>query len=331
MSPRGRDAAAPPLETQDSLTFNMPNQISRLGLAGLIGTARHFGPLVQPGDDALALEQVSKAMRPALALRPDRDGIPDVLDAIDHSDIANAFWAAKWCTSAFPRVRLRSARAAWFAASAISADVMADVRPPWPAFMVQLEGEPLLIDPEHPGVYYDQIEVLYSTATGTPTWSFWRRAPYCHNYFRLWTTSEEWASDLNGARLFDRDGADPQARIFQVVSRIVLGLCIHLTEPHILDEARHRARSPRFRNVRSGPPQLTNLVIGNDVKVDVGEAIREYVRRGGSSPTVQSLIRGHWKRQPHGPGLSERKWIHVEPYWRGPETGPVLVRAHDVM
>jgi hypothetical protein len=118
--------------------------------------------------------------------------------------------------------------------------------------------------------------------------------------------------------------------MFQVVSRIVLGLCLHLTTPQVLADARRRARSKRFRNVRSGPPQMTNFVIGNDVKVDVTRAVREYVTRGGRAPSVQSLVRGHWKRQAHGPGLSLRKWIEIHPYWRGPEDGPVVLRSHIV-
>ena len=47
-----------------------------------------------------------------------------------------------------------------------------------------------------------------------------------------------------------------------------------------------------------------------------------------SAPSVQTLVRGHWKHQPHGKGRSERKYIFVEPYWRGPEDAPITVRPH---
>lgn len=41
-------------------------------------------------------------------------------------------------------------------------------------------------------------------------------------------------------------------------------------------------------------------------------------------------VRGHWKVQAHGPGRSERKTIHVEPYWRGPDAAEVISRPYMV-
>lgn len=38
--------------------------------------------------------------------------------------------------------------------------------------------------------------------------------------------------------------------------------------------------------------------------------------------TVRTMVAGHWKRQPYGEGRALRKWIHIEPFWRGPETAP---------
>ena len=39
---------------------------------------------------------------------------------------------------------------------------------------------------------------------------------------------------------------------------------------------------------------------------------------------ARHLVRGHWKSQPCGKGRLERKRVAVQPYWRGPEDGPVL-------
>lgn len=39
-------------------------------------------------------------------------------------------------------------------------------------------------------------------------------------------------------------------------------------------------------------------------------------------------VRGHWKQQAHGKGLSERKPIFVEPYWKGPDMGSVVQRDY---
>jgi hypothetical protein len=216
------------------------------------------------------------------------------------------------------------------AATAIPGEVVASIRPPWPAFLVNLEGvEDLLPDPDRPGFFFDRVEVLYTSVLGgEPTWSFWRKSLSSDERVMLATTPEEWGSDLDSLQLFDGVAEDPQARVFQAVSRIVLGACLMMSAPGQVEQTRNRGRSKRFR--RSGPPGMTDFVLGNDVRVDVREPIRDYILRGGSSPTVQSLVRGHWKYQAHGPWHSMRKLIHVEPYWRGPEDGPVVVRAHQL-
>ena len=89
------------------------------------------------------------------------------------------------------------------------------------------------------------------------------------------------------------------------------------------------AIGPRPIQYKRGEPQTWTFQLARDVKIDCRAAVRDYVRGlAASSPVVQSLVRGHWKRQPHGPGGTERKTIFIEPYWRGPEEAPIAVRAH---
>ncbi len=52
--------------------------------------------------------------------------------------------------------------------------------------------------------------------------------------------------------------------------------------------------------------------------------------RNGASPKVQFLVRGHPKMQAHGAGHLLRKKIWVQPFWKGPEGGRVLLRQHKV-
>jgi hypothetical protein len=51
--------------------------------------------------------------------------------------------------------------------------------------------------------------------------------------------------------------------------------------------------------------------------------------REGSSPTVRTLVQGHWRNQVCGPQWQERKLIWIQPFWRGPEfaeiTNPIRV------
>ncbi len=37
------------------------------------------------------------------------------------------------------------------------------------------------------------------------------------------------------------------------------------------------------------------------------------------------LVRGHFRQQPVGEGRAERRTTWIQPYWKGPTDGPVLV------
>lgn len=45
---------------------------------------------------------------------------------------------------------------------------------------------------------------------------------------------------------------------------------------------------------------------------------------------ARSLVRGHWRLQPHGKASTLRKLIFIEPYWRGPDFGEKVSKAYEV-
>jgi hypothetical protein len=78
-----------------------------------------------------------------------------------------------------------------------------------------------------------------------------------------------------------------------------------------------------------GMPDIQTYVLGKPLQINCRQAIVDYLEgntTSRNSPTVQTLVRGHWKHQPYGPGLTARKLIHIEPYWRGPDGAPILIR-----
>lgn len=77
-------------------------------------------------------------------------------------------------------------------------------------------------------------------------------------------------------------------------------------------------------------PTRWEYVVGKPVQWDVREFVRNYVATGrpGGRLGVQTLVRGHWKHQPCGPQSKERRFIHIEPHWRGPDNAPIAVRPH---
>jgi opacity protein-like surface antigen len=118
-----------------------------------------------------------------------------------------------------------------------------------------------------------------------------------------------------------------EKRAALLVGRLLVGVCMEMDgRPN---EASSSRGGSSKRKRASDQPTIRRYVLRRDVKVNLVQQVRDFVSgRVATSPTVQSLIRGHWKRQAHGPGGTERKWIHVEPYSRGPEDAPIAVRSH---
>lgn len=92
--------------------------------------------------------------------------------------------------------------------------------------------------------------------------------------------------------------------------------------PTVSVEREHNTE-PRFR-------------VGRPVKL--GPQLRAalaYENRGSTEPrwklAQRFVVRGHYKRQPHGPGRSLRKTIWVMPFWKGPtDVNEALARTFEV-
>jgi hypothetical protein len=88
-------------------------------------------------------------------------------------------------------------------------------------------------------------------------------------------------------------------------------------------------RPPRGGKIKRGRPTAWVFQMTDDVNVDCREWVTSFMRGNkGTRPSLQTLVRGHHKRQAHGPSNTLRKWITVEPYWRGPDDAPIAVKAH---
>lgn len=133
------------------------------------------------------------------------------------------------------------------------------------------------------------------------------------------------------ADTFSPRSVDHSARVTELLGRLFLGVCTEMSG-HRQSESGPSAMDRREQANRSQDRHITSTFkLTRDVNVDVRRAVRDYVEgRTTREPSVQILVRGHWKMQVHGLGRTDRKLIHVEPYWRGPEEGPVAVRAHKI-
>ena len=50
----------------------------------------------------------------------------------------------------------------------------------------------------------------------------------------------------------------------------------------------------------------------------------------GSKPAIRFVVRGHWKRQPFGPGASQRRLHWIKPYFKGPEVAALVNKPYAV-
>lgn len=125
------------------------------------------------------------------------------------------------------------------------------------------------------------------------------------------------------------DSSRPADRLAVLAQRYVLGLLINLQQHPSFGGPRERATGPESRPGREGPPKHRVFMLGRPIEIDCRPAIGRYLSgEAHSPPSVQTLVRGHWKRQVVGVGRGGRKIIHVEPYWRGPEGAPILVHEY---
>lgn len=245
-------------------------------------------------------------------------------------------WAVEWARCGMPQVNPAAKLTASLMAMSMGREGCALVEPPWKAFAVVVP--PGLLTVESAAGRPSEIRLAHALwADGT------LRVLGTDAQLGAWSTSaepvaewgDEWdASGSNEALLPHMASLDDRdTRMLRMLVRLVLGVAATLSVPDTqrdLRAAERKAAAKNERRASRGEPTSWTYVLGRDVKVDVRSAVSDYVANGGASPSVQSLVRGHWKRQPHGPELSQRKWIHIEPYWRGPEDAPIVVPRRSI-
>jgi hypothetical protein len=109
------------------------------------------------------------------------------------------------------------------------------------------------------------------------------------------------------------------------LARLIVGTELEMTDRslvHAPPTATHRATADS-----KAPSGVHRLL--REVRIDCRSALASYLAgQRRASPSVQTLVRGHFKRVAHGAARAERKWVHIEPYWRGPEDAPLAIRPH---
>lgn len=269
-------------------------------------------------------------------------GLPiKVAGSLESVTLGNvAFWlfAGRWVDQGAPRVLLDDQLAASLMATDVGLDSIPFIKPPWKAFMIEIPPGLLDHEVEQETRSFRRILVHFASYASGPQWFYWAMDEESTEdfeepgIFAKATTEQMILKEWDEAE----EGVDDQiSRISDLIGRLILSLCLALSDPTtttLREQKRSKGRGNRFRTPYS-VPDTRNFIVGRPITVDCRPAIRDYVEgrnKKKGSISVQLLVRGHWKHQVHGVGRALRKLIHIEPYWKGPEEAKILLRATKV-
>lgn len=269
-------------------------------------------------------------------------------------------WFVRWGELAFPRIQMSHSYAAQLMATTVSKTEIPFIEAPWPAFAVEVP-EGLLPIAAKDGTMTYITRILINTSFLPSQWTEpWWSLELCgkgieiHRIGRIEEAFERAsATDIKHRKLMKLDDSfriqakdipvgddyedfwagydrSQEDRVAILAARLVLGACIMMTDKANYKEREVKLGAPlAHARRRNGKEPLSRIyVVGRPINVDFRMAVREFVHGKLRSLSVQSLVAGHHKHQPHGPGGTLRKWIFIKPYWRGPDDAPIVVRPH---
>lgn len=246
-------------------------------------------------------------------------------------------WCARWVDQACPRVVIDAKYAALLMSTDIGEEMLKSVLPPWKAFLIEIP--PGLIEIKNDIDGGNQLESILRIQVhyvllpdGTNAWHI---IATTENYLQLWRHKVPTAelckvnkkSEVlweHGTKVLRRDN-----RALALIGRLIGSACIAMSDPsNIREQKPSKGRSKKRKRVS---PDVRTFIVGKPVAINCRQAILDYMNNGrgkkGSNPTVQFLVRGHWKHQPYGPKGSLRRLTQIEPYWKGPEEAQILART----
>lgn len=260
-------------------------------------------------------------------------------------------WEARWGRAAFPVASIRDPKyAAALCATTMPEEFVDHVRGPWDALMIRLPDEELLTLTGVDGKPERVTRILaheHRDADGDRVWSYVLEGERGTMVDRTCVPTSEMCNPVDPEENDDREHwpgleelrepRDPRScyansavdeRSRHMAARIIVGVCAAFQTEGATRKLSHHSKT--VRNRRRPFPTGLEFIVGRPIQVDARPYVRSYIERGGRRGpiTVQSFVRGHWKWQRYGHLNEMRKFIHIEPYTRGPEDAPIAVRSH---
>jgi hypothetical protein len=199
-------------------------------------------------------------------------------------------------------------------------DAVHDVHMPWPGFEIQVPSG-LLLSPRGAPVHsivVASVERACFVGMHDDHGSTWYR-----DDDSLAAIARADAPPCSGSEsLGDLFSPELEKRSWRLVQRLVAGVALSIAAERASKPGAYAARPRREKH---GLPRANEFVLGKPLKLDCRQAIRDFLQgKRATSPTVTTLVRGHWRHQTHGPHHSLRRLQWIQPFFRG--EGPLLVR-----
>lgn len=245
----------------------------------------------------------------------------------------------RWAKEAYPQIELGHKFLAALLTTAVPKDLLDMVVPPWRCFCITLPDMIQVFNPECGADPVRRLYVLYEDdAPEGRHWSYWCLSANGITSWRYGMTTQNLIPQKGDEMWLDKDPllleqTDLDERAYQLFGTLIINLCLAMTNAEnvkkagpghkVWDKAKSEGRRP-------GEPTTRLFQVGSPVKHDFRACVADYMAGNGNKLTVQSRVCGHYKAQPFGPKLASRKVIWVQPYWRGPEDAPIIVRPHKV-
>lgn len=241
--------------------------------------------------------------------------------------------SALWYDQALPQVVVGHKYAAALMATKVPPALLKELKAPWRAFYINIPNRMLLMWDDHlkreveiSGVLVAMMDggnLVYAAQTNESSVGLHWHGPPSELF------QEESTYDITP---FSDELSELDQRAQLLLKRLIVGVCLAAQDKNNVKGPSGPPPAPGTSKKRHrGEPTYRTYVLGKPIRMDCRAAVQSYIRGHGKSPEVQSLVSGHFKSQPYGEKRAQRKTVWVEPYWRGDEDAPVLVRPHKIV
>jgi len=254
-------------------------------------------------------------------------------------------WAARWADQGFPHLIMGQKTAAALMASSANEDVIEQIHSPWKAFLIDIPKGLIEIKDDNENRYVAMtLLAVQEFRRGDKLFWNWRLTS-CESAVQLWRFGIT-SKDLNSAdfgfeesemiEMYASTIENQDNRVAQLVGRLIIGVCLTFPENHKKIGSSHKIKGRWEKHKEQNICHMRNYELRPAITIDCREVISDYVRNGirknantnRSAPTVRSLVRGHYRRPPHGIEKGAAKTVWVQPHWKNIENTVIAVRVH---